>query len=75
MALASVAPVPLEVNEVEALLSRKKIDAGAIADAGEAAMAACDPIDDVRGSARYRKLMVRNLSIRALTEVWEQLKP
>jgi carbon-monoxide dehydrogenase medium subunit len=74
LALASVAPVPLVVAEVETILSKKKIDAKSISEAAEAAMAACDPIDDVRGSARYRKLMVRNLSVKALTEVWEQLR-
>ncbi len=74
LALASVAPVPLIVDEVQAVLSRKKIDAGAIADAAQVAMAACHPIDDVRGSARYRSLMVRNLSVRALTEVWQRLR-
>jgi len=74
LALASVAPVPLVVDEVEAILSSKKIDAKGIAEAAQAAMSACDPIDDVRGSARYRRLMVRNLSIKALTDVWEQLR-
>ncbi len=72
LALASVAPVPLIVEQVEALLS-KKVDAAAIAEAAQSAQSACNPIDDVRGSARYRRLMVRNLSIQALTEVWKQL--
>jgi CO/xanthine dehydrogenase FAD-binding subunit len=36
-------------------------------------MEACTPIDDVRASARYRKLMARNLSLKALKEVWHGL--
>lgn len=74
LALASVAPVPLVVDEVESILSTMRIDDKTIIKAGEAAMSACDPIDDVRSSARYRRLMVRNLTIKALTEVWEQLR-
>lgn len=74
LALASVAPVPLVVDEVQTILARKVIADKSIAEAAEAAMAACNPIDDVRGSARYRRLMVRNLSRQALTEVWERIK-
>ncbi len=74
LALASVAPIPLVVDAVEAILADKKIDADDIAEAAQAAMQACSPIDDVRGSARYRRFMVRNLSARALTEVWLALK-
>ena len=73
LALASVAPVPLVVDAAETILSKKKIDTKSIREAAEAAMAASNPIDDVRGSARYRRLMVRNLSAQALSAVWEQL--
>jgi carbon-monoxide dehydrogenase medium subunit len=74
LALASVAPVPLVVERVEAMLAESEINEQVIAGAAQAAMLACDPIDDVRASARYRTLMVRNLSAKALTEVWQRLK-
>lgn len=74
LALASVAPVPLVVDQVESILSGKAINEDTIAEAASAAMIACNPIDDVRGSARYRKLMVKNLSFKAITAVWEELR-
>jgi CO/xanthine dehydrogenase FAD-binding subunit len=74
LALASVAPIPLVPTQAEAILAKKPISEATIAEAAEAAMEACTPIDDVRGSARYRKLMVRNLTRRTVTEVWERVK-
>jgi carbon-monoxide dehydrogenase medium subunit len=73
LALASVAPVPLVVRQVEAILAEKPITAQTLGEASQAAMEACNPIDDVRASARYRKMMARNLSLKALKEVWERL--
>jgi CO/xanthine dehydrogenase FAD-binding subunit len=74
LALASVAPVPLVVGQVETILAEKPITEQALSEASQVAMEACDPIDDVRASARYRKLMVRNLSLKALSEVWETIR-
>ena len=74
LALASVSPVPLIVKKVEELLAAKAINLETINEAGLIAESACDPIDDVRGSSRYRRKMVRNLSIRALSMVWEELR-
>ncbi len=71
LALASVAPIPLAPTRAEMILSDQPITEGTIAEAAEAAMEACTPIDDVRGSARYRKLMVRNLMRKVVTEVWK----
>ena len=71
VALASVAPTPLLIDM--ALLSEKAISEESINGAAEFAMNAVTPIDDVRGSARYRKLMVRNLTRKAITEVWKRL--
>ena len=73
IALASVAPVPFEALKAEAILSQKKISDEVITKAAETAMESVTPIDDVRGSARYRKFMVRNLTREALTEVWKKL--
>lgn len=73
LALASVAPVPLVVDGIETLLAESHINEKLIDEAARVAMLACNPIDDVRASARYRRLMVRNLSARALTEVWRGL--
>ena len=73
IALASVAPVPFEALKAEAVLSEKKISDDVITKAAEVAMESVTPIDDVRGSARYRKYMVRNLTREAITEVWNKL--
>ena len=71
VALASVAPTPLLLDV--AILNEKPINEERINEAAEFAMNAVKPIDDVRGSARYRSLMVRNLTRKALLEVWERL--
>jgi carbon-monoxide dehydrogenase medium subunit len=74
LALASAAPVPLVVGSVETILAEAPISPQRLGEAAQAAMDACEPIDDVRASARYRKLMVRNLSLAALSEVWETIR-
>lgn len=71
LALASVGPVPVVLSD---LLTQAPLTPEALDEAAEQAMEGCHPIDDVRGSARYRKLMVRNLSRRALALVWEGLQ-
>ena len=73
IALASVAPIPLIAAEAEKILGDRPITAAVIAAAAQAAMDACSPIDDVRGSGRYRKHMVRNLAQRGVTEVFEMI--
>ncbi len=60
-----------QIVTVEGLAGDKQLDP--IQEAARLATEACSPIDDVRGSARYRKQMVRNLSVKALTEVWKKL--
>ena len=64
VALGAVAPTPLRAAAAEALLDER--GPAASADAAEAARAACSPIDDVRGSASYRRDMVGVLTLRGL---------
>ncbi len=61
------------VERVGEILGVTPVTEETLVDAAESAMEACTPIDDLRGSARYRKLMVRNLSLNALKDVWHQL--
>jgi len=68
-----VAPVPFEASKAEAVLSEKKITAEVIAEAAQVTMDSVTPIDDVRGSARYRKFMVRNLTREAISEVFAKI--
>ena len=62
-----------EALKAEAVLAEKKITDDVIAEAAKVAMDSVTPIDDVRGSARYRKYMVRNLTREAITEVWKKI--
>lgn len=73
LALASVAPVPLVPIDAETYLANHSITPESLREAASLSADACTPIDDVRGSARYRKEMVRNLSAKALAEVWKNL--
>jgi carbon-monoxide dehydrogenase medium subunit len=74
LALASVFPTPLVVNQVNDLLSSTPISEERIQECGEISMNASNPVDDVRASARYRKYMVRNLTIKAIRKVWNGLQ-
>jgi carbon-monoxide dehydrogenase medium subunit len=74
IALASVAPVPLVVASAGEYLAAHTPGPEAFKEAAGLAEQACNPIDDVRGSARYRKLMVGRLTEKALVRVWKKLQ-
>lgn len=66
IALGSCAMTPVRVRRAEELLEGSALDADVIAAACSALLEACDPIDDVRGSAAYRRTLVPRLIHRAL---------
>lgn len=64
--LGSVAPTIRRANESEAALVGRTLNPETIQRAAELAATAAQPIDDVRGSAVYRRMMVEVFTRRAL---------
>jgi carbon-monoxide dehydrogenase medium subunit len=64
--LGAVAPTIIHAPEAEACLADKELTDEVIARAAELAAGVSRPIDDLRGSAAYRKAMVRVLVMRGL---------
>ncbi len=64
--LTNVGFSPLKAKKTEAFLTGKTLDAATIKQAAEFAAGESQPIDDIRGSADYKRDMVRVLTARAL---------
>lgn len=56
-----VAPIPLYLKETSEFLNGQPVNAATIADANEIMQAEISPISDVRGSADYKRLLLRQL--------------
>jgi CO/xanthine dehydrogenase FAD-binding subunit len=69
--LGAVAPTPIRVPRAESILAGRVLTEEAIEDAAERAMEAARPISDIRGSAEYRKEIVKVLTRRTLKRAWE----
>lgn len=68
VAVGGCGATPIRSVDANALLVGTQVASPRVAEAAEALVAACDPIDDVRGSANYRRQLVRRL----LPRVFEQ---
>jgi carbon-monoxide dehydrogenase medium subunit len=67
IALAAVAPVPLRATAAEQALEGQAVTPERIARAADLAVEAASPISDQRGSADFRRHLVRVLTRRTLT--------
>lgn len=67
--LGSVAPTIITANDGEQALVGQYLHDAVIDEAAELAAQAAQPIDDVRGTADYRRAMVRVLVARALRQI------
>jgi len=61
IAVGSVAPIPLRLSTTERLVNGQHIDAALLLGAGKTAMEEVQPIDDIRSTARYRLVVLKNL--------------
>ncbi|MBX3642745.1 MAG: xanthine dehydrogenase family protein subunit M [Rubrivivax sp.] len=73
--LAAVAPTPLRAQQAEAVLRGHRPTPESLAAAAQAAADEARPIGDVRGSADYRREMVRVLTRRALEQALQEIRP
>jgi carbon-monoxide dehydrogenase medium subunit len=66
IALGAAGPTPVRVPDAEACLLGSALDEDTVQAAAALLVEACDPVDDVRGSAEYRLMLVPRLLARAL---------
>jgi carbon-monoxide dehydrogenase medium subunit len=73
VSLGSVAPKPMRAFKTEKYLMGKPPTNSVYEEAGQIAMKECDPLDDIRGSALYRREMVAVFVRRSLREACRQV--
>ena len=72
--LTNVGMTPIKAKQTEAFLAGKKLDDATIQQAAETAASESQPMDDIRGSADYKRDLVRVLTARALTTALNRAK-
>jgi carbon-monoxide dehydrogenase medium subunit len=64
----------VRAKKAEAVLRGKSIDDATVQKMGEVAATECDPMDDNRGSAEYKREMVKVLVRRAAAEALKMIE-
>ena len=72
--LTNAGPTPIKATAAEASLTGKPLDEANIKEAGRLAAEASDPSSDTRAPAEYKKAMVKELTVRALTRAAERAR-
>ena len=68
IAIGGCGPKPVRLDDVDEVLSAKLGEDAAVKSAGEQLAAACDPVDDTRATAAYRRLVVPRLLASVIAE-------
>jgi aerobic carbon-monoxide dehydrogenase medium subunit len=72
--LTNVGLTPIKAKQAEQSLVGKKLDEATIKQAAESAAAESQPMDDLRGSADYKRDLIRVLTARALGQALKRAK-
>jgi carbon-monoxide dehydrogenase medium subunit len=72
--LTNVGFTPIKARKTEESLINKQLDEATIKTASEVAAAEAQPVDDIRGSAEYKRDLVRVLAARGLKRALERAK-
>ncbi|MDO8904207.1 xanthine dehydrogenase family protein subunit M [Hydrogenophaga sp.] len=70
IALTNVAPTALRAEAAEAALLGQPLNVATLQSAADAAIAICDPAEDLRGDIEYKTAMTGQMVKRALTKAW-----
>jgi len=74
LGLTNVGMTPIKARQAEAFLTGKQLDDATIQRAAEIAASESQPMDDIRGSADYKRDLVRVLMTRALNTAWRRAR-
>jgi carbon-monoxide dehydrogenase medium subunit len=73
LAVGGCGPRPVAMAEAESLLVGTGLDAAVVTKAGAILVDACDPVDDTRANAKYRRMVVPRMLSRAISEAHRDL--
>ena len=70
--LGAVAPTPIRAKRAEEILKGRRLDQELLEKSGQAAAEEASPIDDIRGSADFRRELLAVVTKRAITQAIQQ---
>ena len=74
LAVGGCGPTPVRLEEAEALLKGGRLESDRLDAAARMIADACDPVDDVRASAEYRRLVVPRMIRRTVADALAELR-
>lgn len=72
IALGAVAPVPMRAKEAESILQGNRIDRSLVEKAGTKVAEEIRPIDDIRSTAEYRRIIATTLFKDVFWKAWQR---